>query len=241
MSRAPDDPSGPRAQPRQRFASGCSNCGGSSPQTAVTQALSRIRWHLEQEQMRVLSTSMIRRILHQAGLITPQPVDGTPASTLTDNGRVYTARFGGGRNAFEYLLPVLGVRQKTALPPPQTQSKIERFHQTCSAGYAPDRPPDYPRSPAPARRVPRALQRTAPTPSARTQHARPRIPGDPQSRPSRPQSQPSVPPQLRPPRPQRNHDPPPRRPDCTTSRPGVANARNASSCSPTTTKSSSPT
>jgi transposase InsO family protein len=25
---------------------------------------------------------------------------GTPASTLTDNGRVYTARFGGGRNAF---------------------------------------------------------------------------------------------------------------------------------------------
>jgi transposase InsO family protein len=26
---------------------------------------------------------------------------GAPASTLTDNGRVYTARFGGGRNAFE--------------------------------------------------------------------------------------------------------------------------------------------
>jgi transposase InsO family protein len=58
-------------------------------------------------------------------------VYGTPASTLTDNGRVYTARFGGGRNAFEYLLPILGVRQKNGSPGhPQTQGKIERFHQT---------------------------------------------------------------------------------------------------------------
>lgn len=56
---------------------------------------------------------------------------GTPASTLTDNGRIYTARFGGGRNAFEYLLPILGVRQKNGSPGhPQTQGKIERFHQT---------------------------------------------------------------------------------------------------------------
>ena len=39
---------------------------------------------------------------------------GAPASTLTDNGRIYTARFGGGRNAFEYLLPLLGVRRRTA-------------------------------------------------------------------------------------------------------------------------------
>jgi transposase InsO family protein len=56
---------------------------------------------------------------------------GTPASTLTDNGRVYTARFGGGRNAFEYLLAILGVRQKNGSPGrPQTQGKTERFHQT---------------------------------------------------------------------------------------------------------------
>jgi transposase InsO family protein len=56
---------------------------------------------------------------------------GAPASTLTDNGRVYTARFGGGRNAFEYLLALLGVRQKNGSPGhPQTQGKIERFHQT---------------------------------------------------------------------------------------------------------------
>lgn len=56
---------------------------------------------------------------------------GIPASTLTDNGRVYTARFGGGRNTFEYLLPLLGTRQKNGSPGhPQTQGKIERFHQT---------------------------------------------------------------------------------------------------------------
>jgi transposase InsO family protein len=56
---------------------------------------------------------------------------GAPASTLTDNGRVYTARFGGGRNAFEYLLPILGIHQKNGAPGhPQTQGKIERFHQT---------------------------------------------------------------------------------------------------------------
>ena len=56
---------------------------------------------------------------------------GTPASTLTDNGRVYTARFGGGRNAFEHVLPILGVTQKNGSPShPQTQGKIERFHQT---------------------------------------------------------------------------------------------------------------
>ena len=34
---------------------------------------------------------------------------GLPASTLTDNGRACTARFGGGRNAFEYLLAALAV------------------------------------------------------------------------------------------------------------------------------------
>jgi transposase InsO family protein len=171
-----------------------------------------IAWHLEREGLRVLSTSTIRRILHQAGLITPQPrkrprssysrfemaqpnemwqsdfmhwrladggdvevlnwlddhsryllsatahrpvtgddvvstflavIDdhGAPASTLTDNGRVYTARFGGGRNAFEYLLPLLGVQQKNGSPGhPQTQGKVERFHQTLQRWLA-ARPP----------------------------------------------------------------------------------------------------
>ncbi len=56
---------------------------------------------------------------------------GRPAATLTDDGAVYTSRFTGGRNGFEYLLAWLGVRQKNGAPGhPQTQGKVERFHQT---------------------------------------------------------------------------------------------------------------
>jgi transposase InsO family protein len=161
-----------------------------------------IAWHLGREGLAIPSTSTIRRILHAAGLVTPEPrkrprsswirfeasapnelwqsdvthwrlADGTeveicswlddhsryllactafgrvggddvvatfsaagdahgwPAATLTDNGAVYTSRFTGGRNAFEYLLAYLGIRQKNGAPGhPQTQGKIERFHQT---------------------------------------------------------------------------------------------------------------
>src|SRR5437588_2086542 len=161
-----------------------------------------IAWHLEREGVPAPSTSTIRRILHTAGLITPEPrkrprssylrfemaqpnemwqsdfihwrladeteveilswlddhsryllsctahepvtgddvvavfldavgQHGPPASTLTDNGSVYTSRFTGGRNAFEHVLPLLGVQQKNGSPGhPQTQGKTERFHQT---------------------------------------------------------------------------------------------------------------
>jgi transposase InsO family protein len=161
-----------------------------------------IAWHLGREGQRVPSVSTIRRILHAAGLVTPEPrkrprsswirfaaaapnelwqsdfthwrladgseveicswlddhsryllactafrrvggddvvatftaagdAHGWPAATLTDNGAVYTSRFTGGRNGFEYLLAYLGIRQKNGAPGhPQTQGKIERFHQT---------------------------------------------------------------------------------------------------------------
>jgi len=59
---------------------------------------------------------------------------GAPASTLTDNGMVYTTRLlkdPSARNGFEYLLAALGITQKNGAPRhPQTQGKIERFHQT---------------------------------------------------------------------------------------------------------------
>ena len=59
---------------------------------------------------------------------------GLPASTLTDNGSVYTSRFTHGHNDFERLLNSLGIRQKNGHPNhPQTQGKIERFHQTFKA------------------------------------------------------------------------------------------------------------
>jgi transposase InsO family protein len=59
---------------------------------------------------------------------------GAPASTLTDNGTVYTTRFAGGgrgRNGLENELRRLGVTQKNGRPShPQTQGKVERFQQT---------------------------------------------------------------------------------------------------------------
>jgi len=59
---------------------------------------------------------------------------GYPASTLTDNGLVFTARFAGGRggrNGFETELARLGIRQKNSRPNhPTTCGKVERFQQT---------------------------------------------------------------------------------------------------------------
>jgi len=161
-----------------------------------------IAWHLAREGLATPSTSTIRRVLHAAGLVVPEPhkrprsswirfeaaapnevwqsdfthwrladgsgveivswlddhsrfllgctafrrvagddvvatftaageAHGWPAATLTDNGTVYTARFTGGRNGLEHLLAYLGIRQKNGAPGhPQTQGKIERFHQT---------------------------------------------------------------------------------------------------------------
>ena len=167
-----------------------------------------LAWHLEQGGHTAPSTSTIRRILHAAALITPEPrkrprssyhrfeaaqpnecwqsdfthwqladatdveilnwlddharyllgctahlrvtadavtstfltltdTHGLPAATLTDNGSVYTSRFTGGKNAFEYVLAALGIQQKNGHPGhPQTQGKIERFHRTLKAWLA---------------------------------------------------------------------------------------------------------
>ena len=63
---------------------------------------------------------------------------GIPASTLTDNGMVFTTRLSGGslrgtrgRNGFEHELRRLGVIQKNSRPNhPTTCGKVERFQQT---------------------------------------------------------------------------------------------------------------
>ena len=56
---------------------------------------------------------------------------GTPQSTLTDNGFVFTTRFRNAPNAFEVELSALGVAQKNGTPNhPQTQGKVERLNQT---------------------------------------------------------------------------------------------------------------
>ena len=59
---------------------------------------------------------------------------GVPASTLTDNGMVFTTRFAGGRggrNALEAELRRRNVEQKNSRPnKPTTCGKVERFQQT---------------------------------------------------------------------------------------------------------------
>lgn len=59
---------------------------------------------------------------------------GVPASTLTDNGMVFTTRLAGGkggRNHLEAELHRLGVTQINSTPNhPTTCGKVERFHQT---------------------------------------------------------------------------------------------------------------
>ncbi len=65
---------------------------------------------------------------------TTAATQGFPASTLTDNGRVFTVRlFGGtpGRNHLEHELRERNITQKNGKPNhPQTQGKVERFQQT---------------------------------------------------------------------------------------------------------------
>lgn len=59
---------------------------------------------------------------------------GIPASTLSDNGMVFTTRLSGGkggRNGFESELRRLGIQQKNSRPNhPTTCGKVERFQQT---------------------------------------------------------------------------------------------------------------
>src|SRR5207237_3245586 len=69
---------------------------------------------------------------------------GVPASTLTDNGMVFTTRLSGGkggRNGFEAELRRLGIQQKNSRPNhPTTCGKVERFHQTLKRWLDQQRP-----------------------------------------------------------------------------------------------------
>ena len=111
---------------------------------------------------------------------------GAPASTLTDNGMVFTTRLSGGqggRNGFETELRRLGVRQKNSPPNhPTTCGKVERFHQTLKTmARAPNPPARHRRrAPSPARRLRRPLQPPPPPPLP----ARPTPPPPPPTRPA---------------------------------------------------------
>jgi hypothetical protein len=66
---------------------------------------------------------------------------GSPASMLTDNAAIFSARFRKGRTVFESELERLGIVYKNARPyHPQTCGKVERFPQTMKKFFAKRRP-----------------------------------------------------------------------------------------------------
>ena len=103
---------------------------------------------------------------------------GAPASTLTDNGLVFTTRLAGGkggRNAFETELRRLGVLQKNSRPNhPTTCGKIERLHQTLKRWLAAQR-----RQPSTLSGLQRQLDRFVEDYNARRPHSSLRPPQPP--------------------------------------------------------------
>src|SRR4051794_26282439 len=104
--------------------------GGPGPDCEI------ITW-LDDHSRLALHLSAHRRITGPIVLATfRQAADlhGYPASTLTDNGMVYTTRFAGGRGGrtgLEHELRRLGIVQKNSRPNhPTTCGKVERFQQT---------------------------------------------------------------------------------------------------------------
>ena len=95
-----------------------------------------ISW-LDDHSRKALHVSCQRRVTGNIVLDTfnqTAETHGFPASVLTDNGLVYTARFAGGkggRNQLETRLANLGITQKHTRPShPTTTGKVERFQQT---------------------------------------------------------------------------------------------------------------
>jgi transposase InsO family protein len=74
----------------------------------------------------IFTSRDVVRVFHQAA-----DHHGLPQSVLSDNGAVYTASYRGGRGAMETELLSLGIVFKHSRPyHPQTNGKVERFHQT---------------------------------------------------------------------------------------------------------------
>ena len=131
---------------------------------------------------------------------------GVPASTLTDNGLVYTTRFAGGRggrNAFEHELARLGIRQKKRQAEPPADPGQDRAALADPAPLA-RRPARPARDPRPAADPTGHLHRDLQPPAAAPLPAPPRHTCHRVCRPaqSQPRQQRRRPPR---PRPRRHH------------------------------------
>ena len=169
---------------------------------------------------------------------------GVPASTLTDNGMVFTTRLSGGkggRNGYETLLDALHVTQKNSPTEPPDHLRQSRTLPPDPQTLA-HRPPtgsDARRAPSPARPVRRRVQPAATAQLTRRPHPHRRLPRPTQSH--RHRQPPSPLPRPTRPRQPRQHLTPRRRRHCTTSASAATSTEPPSSCSSTTSTCASST
>ena len=124
---------------------------------------------------------------------------GVPASTLTDNGMVFTTRFAGGRggrNALEAELRRGNVEQKNSRPnKPTTCGKVERFQQTLKRwlGTQPHQPTNLVQLQQLLDQFVAIYNHQTPPPvPARPSDPRRRLPGPPQSHSRHPATTPTT-------------------------------------------------
>ncbi len=131
----------PHKRPRSSWKRFCAEQPNQCWQADVTHW--RLADHTEVEILNIIDDHSRLLVASHARRITtgPDVVDtfaaafyrwGTPASVLTDNGAIFTAKQRGqGRTALEITLGALSVKYLTSRPyHPQTGGKVERFHQT---------------------------------------------------------------------------------------------------------------
>ena len=116
---------------------------------------------------------------------------GPPASTLTDNGRVYTARFGGGRN--DIRIPTADPRdpaeERLARPPTNPRQDRTIPPDPATLARRPTSRQHPSRAAEPTRHVPRALQRASPSPRTRRRTPANAYRATPKALPARPRPQ----------------------------------------------------
>ncbi len=99
------------------------------------------------------------RVVHRAtarpvcdALAAAMRAHGVPAQILSDNGKVFTGRFGPGSGEvlFDRICRENGIRHLLTAPrSPTTTGKVERFHKTCAVSSSPARSSPPSRRPRP--------------------------------------------------------------------------------------------
>ena len=121
--------------------------------------------------------------------VKPVSCHGVPASTLTDNGMVFTTRLAGGQRRPQRPRsrtgPARGHPDQLHPEPPDHLRQGRTFHRTLKRGLTTPAPSHHPRrATSPARHLRRRIQPSPPTPlAAAARHPRHRLRGATQSPP----------------------------------------------------------